>query len=147
MASLEGAIKFAVAWEEDAMRKYIAWGGETSNFNAKKLFRNLARMEARHISLLRGIDVGRDIDVRVEATGWLDLSRDMTSYPTTGDRELKHIFEYALSKEEDSMRRYASLAQTVGNGKLRGLFTRLVNEERYHKTLLREQYNRLLKPY
>jgi rubrerythrin len=147
MSSLKGALKFALAWEEDAQKRYLSWAKEAININAKKLFENLAKMEERHILIIRGIDLTQDIPLHLSGHDWLDLSHGMSSYPTSGDRQLKSIFEYAMAQEVDAASRYMSLASDVPEGKLRDLFNTLAHEEEYHKTLILEQYNRLLNQY
>ena len=131
MESLKDAIVLAVAWEKQARDNYTRWADETTNLNAKKLFMNLAKMEEGHIRSLKSIDLAADIKVSVEGAEWLDLSQELTSFPTSGDRYLNAIFEYAIAKENTSFNRYLRLSSEVPPGKLADIFKRLMNEEEY----------------
>jgi rubrerythrin len=147
MATLSDAIGLALAWEKVARANYLKWAGETKNLNARQLFMNLAKMESKHMEALESISLESDPKINLSEAIWLDLSKDMTSFPTAGDRQLKNIFDYAVSKEESASARYEDLARTVIETALKTLFTRLAAEEKYHKLLLTEQRMRLLKPY
>lgn len=147
MSSLTDAIKVAISWEMQAMNDYNSWSKGSDNINAKILFRNLARMEENHIRVLQGIGPTQDYEVNTKGTEWLDLSKDMTSFPTRGDRNLKAIFEYALNKEDKAVLRYSNISKGMPSGSLRALFLSLAREERYHKTLISEQYSRILRPF
>ncbi len=145
MASLREALDIAIAWEEYAMDSYSRWADETGNLNAKALFRNLASMEARHATMLRGVRLGADMRLALSGSEWLDLSRGMAPHPTAGDRDLRTVFEYAMRKETEANARYAYLAGMAGDAAQRELFTLMASEEAYHRTLINEQYVRLLK--
>jgi len=145
MASLAEALDIAIAWEEYAREGYERWADATGNLNAKALFRNLASMEARHARMLRGVKGGGDLRLALSGSEWLDLSGGMAAHPAAGDRDLKAVFEYAMKKELEANARYAYLAGMAKDASQRELFTLMANEEAYHRTLINEQYVRLLK--
>jgi len=146
MESLEEAVRIALSWELEARDNYLRWSKEANEPNVKRLFFNLHRMEEWHVRLLEGLDFKGDAKVS-SGTVWLDLSHGMTSYPTSSDRRLRGVFEYAISKEEASNSRYQRMAEALPAGKTRDFFLALASEEKYHRTLLIEQYTRLLRPY
>jgi rubrerythrin len=147
MASLDDAIKLALAWEREARDNYLFWAGKTTSVNAKQLFLNLSKMESKHIVALEGINLNGEYNVDLSTDVWLDLSKDITSFPTVGDRDLKRIFDFAVSKEETASARYANLAKNTTDANLSRLFSKLAKEEAYHKLLITEQRLKLLKPY
>jgi rubrerythrin len=147
MANLSGALGLALAREREARDNYLRWAGETDNLNARQLFRNLAKMESGHMAALESISLDADPEINLTNAVWLDLSKDMTSFPAAGDRQLRNIFDYALTKEESAAARYEELSLAVEEAALKKLFARLASEEKYHMLLLTEQRTRLLKPY
>ena len=146
MASLEGAVKFALAWEERARDTYLKWSGKSNNPTARALFKNLSRMEEEHITLLKGIDLTDLSEVNVPHIDWVSLAEGVVSHSTAGDSELKAIFEYAMNKEEGAHERYTKLAESLPEGETRNLFRRLAAEEKQHRNLIREEYHHLFNP-
>jgi rubrerythrin len=144
MASLREAVEYAVAWEEKSQENYLDWSGRTENVNARQLFRNLAQMEAAHITLLKNMRFD-DIQVNVPNPEWVNLTRDLPSIPASLDQGLKQIFEYAMGKEE-SVKRYRKLGEAVAEAEVKNLFKRLAEEETRHKALIRDEYHRLFNP-
>ncbi len=145
MASLEDAVEAAVKWEMHARGNYLRWAEESWKPDVETLFRNLAKMEERHIQFLEGLDLGGDIDVQVSGIEWVNLAKDMRAVPSSEDRRLKSIFEFAMDKEEESVNRYITLGE-ASTGKVRELFLRLAMEEKHHKTMIRDEYHRLFHP-
>jgi rubrerythrin len=146
MASLAGAVRFALAWEERARDSYLAWGAQTSDISSRQLFMNLAKMESKHVAALSALRAG-DVEVQLSGGEWLDLSNGMTSFPASGDRQLKAIFEFAIAKEAEANARYSGLASQVSDPKVRRFFLKLAQEEEYHRDILTQQFYRIVRQF
>jgi len=142
MKTTDEALDWAISHEIQSKNLYEHWAGIARDIDAHKLFTNLAMMETHHIEVLtaakeRGFDQKR-ID-------WVDLSKGVAGYPTTGLSGLKQILEYAIKKEVAAERRYRDMAKKLPE--ISKAFTELAEEERSHQVLLRDQYKRILTPH
>lgn len=147
MVSFRNALEYALAQEEIARDNYLSWSKKTNYKDAQNLFRNLSGMEQKHAEAIKRILAGGSSSFKLDNFEIIDMSSGLSPHPTSGMEYLEKIINYAISLEDYSMRNYASIASKVDDESVKTLFLSLSGEEKYHKTLLTQQYNRILKAH
>jgi rubrerythrin len=145
MVSVDEAIEYAIAQENKAFGFYRTWGEKASDAEVKTIFLNLASMEKSHIRLLNQVLRMKDKNFYFTSTYSTDITYGITHQPSSRTKDLVRIFEYAIHKEKEAQDNYVKLAKAVSDEKVKKLFQKLSDEEKYHKTLLDQQFTRFLK--
>jgi rubrerythrin len=147
MVSSRGALEYALEMEKKSRDEYLKWAQETSQKDAKQLFLNLSHMEERHVAAITSL-LARDAKT-IELKGFesVDISFGLKSHSSLGIAYLAKILKYAISREQYSMESYLSIASQVTEPEVKKILETLASEEKYHKNLLTQQYERLYKAH
>ncbi|MBU0761518.1 MAG: ferritin family protein [Candidatus Altiarchaeota archaeon] len=147
MVSFKSALKYALKQEETARDNYLLWSTQTEDKNAKQLFKNLSNMEEKHVKAISNIITQGSTNLALKGFELLDMSYGHQPHSKSNIEYLVRVIKYAISLEEYSMKNYIYIASKVDETSVKKLFMTLAQEEKYHKTLLTQQYNRFLKAH
>ena len=143
----EDALKLAIERERGANRFYLEAAGMTSDKDGGKMFRWLARQEARHLAKLRQQlrSVQRD-------DKWLEWRRradpiDRSEFPSaseasgqvTASTSEKEVLRMAIKSEQEALAFYTEAEDSTPDLRGKSMFKRLAGEEEGHRALLEEE--------
>jgi rubrerythrin len=147
------ALKLAIERERGASKFYVRAAGMTSDPDGDKMFKWLARQEARHLAGLR-----QQLKSVQESDRWLEWRRradplDRSEFPsaseasgavTAGAGE-KEALRSAIKAEQEAIAFYKEAEDTTPDLRGKSMFKRLAWEEEGHLALLEEELEWLTK--
>jgi len=132
-------IAFALEKEREAVEFYAAWSERAEDLGVRRLFAELAEMERGHVARLSRVSL-QDLVPNGEAPPDLGLAPLMVEVQATPDLTLQEAFVVAIKREQASVALYEGMSRAGGHA--REVMARLAEDERRHKRLLEEAYER-----
>jgi len=131
----EDALDYALAEEQKAVAIYRTLEGQAPSRKLKELFGELATEEEAHFKKL--LRMRRATSASLEAAGLGRLPRPRRlSLESAGISDIESAYRYAIRAENGAARFYATMADMVGDPKIRKTLNVLVQEELGHKAKL-----------
>jgi rubrerythrin len=130
-----GLIDEAIALEERAENNYRSAAETTSDVGAKKILAMLADEEARHVNVLRTMNVGAlqlEFSLIDAALDWVGGVIEGGAASLSSDGSLRAILKSALEMERVTEAFYRERAESTADTEITALFERLAGIEKAH---------------
>ncbi|MCA1989290.1 MAG: ferritin family protein [Desulfarculus sp.] len=142
-ASVDEALDFAIAKEEEAARFYNDVAAKAKPWMAE-IFRGFAAEEAKHQAKLLGVKRGQKM---LDATAKVqDLH--LTDYLVADDNwdgaDYQQALILAMKREKSAFKLYTDLAASTQVAELKELFLGLAQEEAKHKVSIEIEYDKVI---
>jgi len=142
--SIADIIDYAITREGEAYDFYADMAGQVDNPDLSRKLMELANEELAHKKKLLLVKKGS-----TELLGGHGMDFEFDDFCLTLDlrsnNTLKEILEFAIGKENESIRIYKDLAHLFPSGEQRRMFKLLAQEEKGHKRLFEDEYNALFR--
>jgi rubrerythrin len=142
--SIADIIDYALLREGEAYEFYTDMASQVKNPDLRRKLLELADEELAHKNKLLSVKKGN-----AELLGEHGVDIEFDDFCLTldlhSDNTLKDILEFAISKENESIRIYKDLAHLFPPGEHRKIFKLLAQEEKKHKQLFENEYNALFR--
>jgi rubrerythrin len=134
-------VRFAIEKEIGAFNFYTKASQVAKYSGAKELFIDLAREEQGHQKMLEDFDIGKILQLKVEAVPDLKISDYLIDVEFRPDLSYAEILRLAMKMEERSLKLYNDLKDSNKDEGLRKLFSFLAQQEAKHKYRLEKIYD------
>ena len=126
-------INFAIGEEEKAVKFYRELQDMVEFKGKKELLKELEEMEKGHIKILQNIGLEEAVKADLPKVESMAIADYVVEVKPSSDMNYQDILIVAMKREEKARQLYQDLADQLGDGKIKNLFLRLVNEEAKHK--------------
>jgi rubrerythrin len=140
-SSVVDVVNFAIEKEEKAMDFYRQCADRARNSGIRKFFQELVQEEQRHRDLLKGLDVDKLGEIKLEKVEDLHISDYLVDVPFKEDLTYQAALTLAMKKEEKAHAFYVSWQNKCLHEKTAKLFEILAQEELRHKQKLETKYD------
>ena len=139
--SVDQALDFAIAREQEAHDFYVDLAGRMPGPAMAKLFEDFARQEAGHRRKLEEVKRGKGL-LKAEAKIMNLKIADYTA-PVSPQEQMdyQNALLLAMQREKVAFRLYTDLAASADDAQMVDLFSGLANEEAKHKLHLELEYD------
>ena len=139
--SFKDVVKFAIGREEEAIRVYGDLSKKTQLPGLKKLLLELRGEEKKHKELLKNIDVAKIKALEIKNIPDLKISDYLTAEPSGEGMTFQDLLILAAKKEQEAVRLYSNMAESVEDPEMKKLFEFLIQQEKSHKLKLEKEYD------
>lgn len=138
--SIDAALDFAIAREEEAFDLYHGLASQASDPQMEKLFTSFAEVEAGHKMKLEGIKEGTIyLPVREKQTD-LKIADYLVGVEPSPNMSFQDALVLAMKREQAANALYTHLAAVINESVLSDLFSQLAKEEAAHKARFENLY-------
>jgi rubrerythrin len=131
--SVDAALDFAIAREEEAFDLYHGLAAQTSDAELEKLFISFAKVEAGHKQKLERIKEDDALFPLRQNVVDLKVADYLVDVEPSPNMSYQDALILAVKREQAATQLYTHLAETVDNADLVELFNQLAKEEAAHK--------------
>lgn len=142
--SIENVLDFAIKNEQEAYDFYINLAKKSKNEYMKYTFKDFAKEEKKHKSLLKKIKNKELIVISEEDIADLKLADFLVFHKKDKAITYEEALVLAMKREKAAYRLYKFLADKTEDKKLRKTFNMLANEEAKHKLRFEIEYDELV---
>lgn len=142
-ASVDEALDFAIAKEEEAARFYNDVASKAKPWMAE-IFRDFAVEEAKHQAKLQGVKRGQKMLDAAAKVQDLKLSDYLVADDKWDGADYQQALILAMKREKASFKLYTDLASSTQVAELRDLFLGLAQEEAKHKVSIEIEYDKVI---
>ena len=139
--SIVEVLDFAIARETEARRFYADLAQLATRLEVREIIRRLSRDELQHSIHLQAIKAGEVRFASDEDVGSLDIEENLAEVEPHPDMSYAELLVVAMKKEKAAFRLYTNLASIAKDDAMRGLLTKLAQEEAEHKLRLEIEYD------
>jgi len=141
LRSFKEVVKFAIGREEDAIKAYDGMSKKTQSPGLKKMLLELRDEEKKHKKLLKNIDDAEIQNLEIKDVLDLKISDYLTAEPPGEGMTFQDLLILAAKKEQEAVRLYSNMAESVEDPEMKKLFEFLIQQEKSHKLKLEKEYD------
>ncbi len=142
-ASVDEALDFAIAKEEEAARFYNDVASKAKPWMAE-IFKGFAAEEAKHQAKLLGVKRGQKMLDAATKVQDLHLSDYLVADDKWDGADYQQALILAMKREKASFKLYTDLAASTQVAELQDLFLGLAQEEAKHKVSIEIEYDKVI---
>ena len=139
--TIDDVLDFAIARETESRRFYADLAPLATSPEVRKIIHRLARDELQHGIHLQAIKAGKAAFAGEEEVRSLDIEEVLAEVSPQPGMSYADLLVVAMKKEKAAFRLYTNLASLAKSEALRGMLTKLAQEEAEHKLRLELEYD------
>jgi len=139
--TISDVLDFAIVREVEAQQFYTSLARLATRAEVQSVIRRLARDELQHSIHLQAVKAGEVALAGEEEVGSLDIEETLAEVEPQPGMSYAELLVVAMKKEKAAFRLYTNLASIAKSDALRGLLTKLAQEEAEHKLRLEIEYD------
>lgn len=133
--SINDVLQFAIEEEQKAIRTYSNKAQQTTSFEQRTLWEQLARDEMRHKAIITNIlEQVREADKKIDFN--IELFPPSSPLIEDDDSQYSEVIAEVISSEEQAYKMYTDLANLAENEEIKKILSTIASEEKIHKDIL-----------
>ena len=142
--TVDEALDFAIAREEESYRFYMDLAGRMESGQTRKTFEDFAKEELGHKKKIESIKVKGIFKRAEKSVQSLNLADYLVDAEITSKMDIQDALLVAMKKEKAAFKLYLDLAAATDDEGIKEVFNMLAQEEAKHKLRFELEYDSII---